>query len=229
VSFHVAVALSSVLALIHWKAEHIKEQKLVDPRKLEDFAAGVVVSYVFVELLAEINAGAQLHGSLVFGLALGGFSVVHVAEEYIYSTEKNFRKDLRYLHTVFLTLYYFVIGIALEVLISTNLRSGLFLFSVVAIESGVSSLAVSELDQDLLQARWAKLLVSVSVLLGTVVSIVLKPGQGLYYLLFSPVIGMFFYVSIHDSLRPENRGNPESYIVGVAFFLSVAAAFALLL
>jgi hypothetical protein len=228
-SVAVALAFSTALALIHWKADSIRDQGLVDRRKLEDFAAGVTVSYVFIELLSEINTGASLLGPAVFGLVLGGFSVLHVAEEYIYATQEDTRSNFRLLHTGFLTLYYFVIGVALEIVTATSLRDGILLFLIVALESGISSLAVGELDPKFLESAWAKLLISAAPVAGTALAFATSPGRELYFAVFAPVIGMFFYVAIHDSLKPDSRGNPISYVIGVAFFMATIGLLSLIL
>lgn len=219
----IPVLLALAISFIHLAGERFNEDSLSHERFWTSLSAGVTVTYLFLVLLPELHQGAALIGSYEFVFALIGFSTMYISKEVIYSRvsdRKSLRKDFKELHTVFLSGYYLCIGALFYMLSRSNTLDAYLLFIPIALHTGFSSLSMKELHEDILDSTLVKISVSFSVLLGVITARLLQLSEPVFYSALGLISGMFFYVVLHDSLKPE-RDHPAGYVFGVLVYSAI--------
>lgn len=222
-----ALGFGVVLAITHFLGEHLDSADWTHRRGLASFAAGVTGAYAFLQLLPEHAGGVTHLGDAVFFFSLGGFLLVHVTEQLIYRYERNpreIRRDFKELHSLFLFSYYFAIGIVITDLTRVSVLAGTLFFLPVVLHTAISSMALTELHEDVLDVGWIKALVSGAVLIGVGAALAVPIPIGLFHALLGGITGMFLYVVIHDSLPEPGESAPFSFLMGVGFYGLVIVA-----
>lgn len=218
--FLIPLFLATVVGLIHLGGErvhrHIQERK----HFWTSLSAGVTVTYIFLVLLPEVYQGTEFLGNYEFLMVLTGFSTVYLFKELVYRETddwKKLRKDLREFHTVFLSVYYFCIGVLFHTLGTSSMMDVYLLFVPVVLHTGFSSLALKKLHEDVLNMFSIKVAVSFSAVAGVLTAAYLPVSETVLYSVLGLISGMFFYIVMHDSLKPE-RDSPEGYLTGLAIY-----------
>lgn len=218
---------AGILILVHYFGDRLDSTAFAHREKVTSFSAGVTVSYVFLQLLPEHHSGAVYLGDFGPISVLIGFSAVHVTEKWVYHHEKTaaqIREDFRELHSIFLFLYYFVIGLLLYELVQSSITEGMLFFIPVLFHTAVSSFSLLELDEELLSNRFIHGAITVSAVIGTATGYVFHVTPPVFYALLGVVTGMFLYLVIHDSLPDDDAGRPEYFVVGLLCYTAVLIA-----
>lgn len=223
----VALVFGVVIATTHFLGEHLDSRQWTHQRELTAFAAGVTGAYAFLQLLPEHVKGTAYLGEFGYFFSLGGFLLIHVAEQFIYRYERRpeqIKTDFKEMHSVFLFCYYFAIGIVITDLTRVNLLEGVLLFLPVMLHTAISSMALTELHEEVLDVWWIKGSVSGAVLLGVGVALTVTVPPELFHALLGLITGMFLYVVIHDSLPAPGDSAPFSFLAGIGFYSLVIVA-----
>lgn len=218
-----ALGLGVLLAATHFFGEEINE-KYPPKGAVTSFSAGITVSYIFLQLLPELQTQAQNFGNYTFLYALAGFATVHIAEKYIYHHDKSvndLKHDFRLLHTIFLFLYHLGLGIILYFLLNADVVHGVLFFVPVLLHTAISSLSLKELHEDILDSLPVKLTVSISAPTGVIISHLLNPTLTQFHIVIGLIAGMFLYIATSDSLTPQSKGEPWSFLSGVLFYTAI--------
>jgi hypothetical protein len=217
--------LGAVIALVHYFGEEINDRLTATQHLLGAFAAGVTVSYIFLQLFPELTKGTEFFGDFHFLFALIGFSIIHIAEKWIVQHEKtidDIKKDFKELHSIFLFVYHFVIGLLLYTLLTRDVTQGILFFVPVLLHTAVSSLSLKELHEEIMHTPLVEISVSLAVLFGVAAAAFMDIGLATFHVLLGLVTGTFLYLVIHDSL-PSRNGSSFGYVLGVILYLVVIA------
>lgn len=214
-----AIGLAFLLGLVHFFGEEIDEYIMPENLFLASFSAGLTVSYFLLGMLPEIiNAPTNLEYNLLF--ALVGFSLFYIVEEIIYERESNLsdvKKEFKELHSFFIFSYHFVLGFLIYFLIGEGLYQVLLFYLPVFVHTAVNSLAIKEMNEEMLDKAWIKLSASFASVLGVSVSYLIGVSDFVSYSLFGFIGGMFLYLVVHDALDPQ-RERPIGFITGALVF-----------
>lgn len=216
-----AFAFAALLAIVHFFGEEIDEKAYPHRPFIASFATGITVAYIFLQLLPELHRGVDYFGHHAFLFGLAGFSVMHVVEKYIYHHEKDadsLKKEFKELHSAFLFIYHFALGIIIEFLLGNRFIDGVLFFAPVLFHTAISSLSIRELDEDILESLPIRIGVSLSVPLGVIISSFLHIGLFHFHSIIGIVTGMFMYVVLRDTLKPARKGEPWSFLAGVLLY-----------
>lgn len=212
--------LALVLALVHYFGESINERIADNRHHIGSFSAGVTVTYIFLVLFPEMTRGTYYYGDFAFIFALAGFTIIRLVETWVVNHERDIteiRKDYREIHSVFLFIYNFAIGMVFHYLTSINVLEGVLFFVPVLLHTAVSSISLKELDEDTLDIPVVEAGVSLAFLIGVGVSYLFTPTPETFHVLLGLVTGTFLYLVIHDGLTTENSA-PVSYTAGIALY-----------
>jgi len=220
-AFITALGFAAILAVVHFFGEEIDEQTYPRQHLIASFAAGLTVAYIFLQLFPEVHAGVDAAGNIVFLLSLGGFAAMHVTEKYIYHhdlTAEEFKEDFREFHSAFLFIYHLALGMIVWFLLQDSLARGTLFFIPVLFHTFVSSLSLTELDEEVLDSLLVKIAVSSSVLLGVILAHLLTITAFQFYTITAAVTGMFLYVVIRDSIKPGDATEPLGFLLGATLY-----------
>lgn len=209
--------LGLVLAIVHYFGEELDDRITDRQHHIASFSAGMTVTYIFLVLFPEINRGTHYFGDFAFIFALTGFTLIQLVEKWIASHEhdvEQLRRDYKEVHSVFLFIYYFAIGMVFHYLTAISVVEGVLFFIPVLLHTAVSSISLQELHEDILDSRLVSLGVSMAVLLGVGSSYLFNPGPEEFHVLLGLVTGTFLYLVIHDGLSDQNSA-PVSYTSGI--------------
>ncbi len=215
---------AGLLVFIHHFGEHLSKTAFAHQEKIMSFSAGVTITYVFLQLLPEHQKGVEYLGEFGSLSVLLGFAAIHITEKWVYHHEKSatdIRKDFREIHSVFLFLYYFAIGLLLHELLQNSVIDGTLFFIPVMFHTAISSFSLLELDDALLNNAIVKAAITVAALIGVGAASFLSIGSALFYVILGIVTGMFLYVVIHDSMPADETGKPAYFLIGLLFYTSI--------
>lgn len=217
-------ALAATLAIVHFVGAEIDETEFAGTGQLTAIAAGVTITYVFLQLLPEHHKSVAYLGNFGFFFALSGFVALHLIKIYIWrhaKTAAELRHEYKELHSVFLFVYYLAIGIILNNLLTRSVLEGALFFVPVLLHTGISSLALGELHEDVLNNLWVKLGISSAVLIGVGLSQFIGFGPRVFHGLLAVITGMLLYIAVHDSIPDERNNAPLAFIGGIAVYSMV--------
>lgn len=217
------IFLGLSIGFVHYFGEEIDEYIGGYNFLLASFSAGFTVSYFFIRLLPETMSNSYTSISNLFILA--GFSSLYVVEEFVYTRDEVFGEinyEFKEVHTVLVSAYHIVIGMLITFLAAGSGEQVLLFYLPVLIHTAVNSLAVREMNEEMLDRKGIKLFASFSALVGVILSFVINFPEELLYSLLGVVGGAFIYIVIHDALDPRKE-RPVGFLSGVTAFLILIA------
>ncbi|MDY6778368.1 MAG: hypothetical protein SVU32_06885 [Candidatus Nanohaloarchaea archaeon] len=176
---------------------------------------------LFLQLLPELKEGAQHFGNYAFVFALGGFVTFHIVQKWVYKHSKSPEElvsDFRTIHSVFLFIYYFVIGVVLGYLARQHIVQAILFFVPVLLHTVFSSLSLRELHEDVLDQTWIRIVIAGSILPGIAVPFFISMTPTLFHVLLGIITGMLLYISIHDSMPERSEGSPAIFLAGIVLY-----------
>ncbi|MFB6294614.1 MAG: hypothetical protein ABEI97_02545 [Candidatus Nanohaloarchaea archaeon] len=200
-----------------------------DPRQhvLTSVAIGATVAYVFLDLLPRHAAGIGHFGDAGFLSILAGFAGLHTVEKYILQHEKDpgeIRRDFKELHTMFLLGYYLVIGVVIHYFFQRSIVEGVLLSVPVVLHTGISSLSLTRIHEDILENRAIKTVLTLAAPIGVGIATVVPVTPAAAHLAIGGLAGLFLYIMVSDSIAQQEAGNVAGFLVGVAGYSLVIAA-----
>jgi hypothetical protein len=213
------VILGLLIGFVHYFGEHIDDYLEGYSFLLASFSAGFTISYFFITLLPETMSNSYTSVSNLFILL--GFSSLYIVEEFVYTREEVFGEvnyEFKEVHTVLISVYHIVVGMLITFLASKSSEQLLLFYLPVLFHTGVNSLAVKEMNEEMLDKKGVKLFASFSTLIGVLFSFVVNLEEQTLYSLFGLIGGAFIYIVIHDALDPRKE-RPVGFISGATAFL----------
>lgn len=217
---------AGILVFIHYFGDRLNDTAFAHQEKITSLSAGVTITYVFLQLLPEHHKGLEFLGEFGSLTVLAGFTAIHLTEKWVYQHEKTteeIRNDFRELHSVFLFLYYFALGLLIHELVQASVLEGTLFFIPVMFHTAISSFSLIELDEELLNSGLVKELITIAALLGVGAASFLNIGPNTFHIILGSVTGMFLYVVVHDSMPENDDGKPIYFITGMLLYTAIVA------
>jgi hypothetical protein len=221
------IILSFAIAIAHYFSDRVCLACFKLRRHTISFSAGIAIAYVFVSLFPEFYRQARFVSPFIFTSVFLGFSVFYLVDKEIYQKirHREVPKDIELAHGYGLTIYYFVVGIALVNFFNTSFREGLLFFIPVFIYAGLSTMAAHGIHG--MHAPPYRVLAplhfiqALGVIAGTLVALMVNiPGFLLLYLT-GLIVGILTYIVVRDMLPKGKQGEPLLFIIGSIIYLSL--------
>ena len=221
----VAFALAAILSLLHFFSEEYSEKIERHHTFLISLSAGLFIPFIFLDLLPEFFKGLEFAGEWIFMAMLFGFVLFHAGEKYVYQHITNKRElltDLKEIHALGFFFDHFTVGMALYIALTVpNYLFGAIIFIPLVLHTVSSSLSLNHLDEVYSRKSPFGLLLPLSPLAGVAFAFAFAPAKGVYYLLFSFVIGALLYIVIRDMLPAGKKGDLRAFALGFAINLAL--------
>ncbi|MBT5021255.1 hypothetical protein HOK51_06115 [Candidatus Woesearchaeota archaeon] len=219
----IPILLALFLSIIHFffesYAHHLKKIDF----SFISFSSGLFITYIFLSLFPELLTGHSLLGTNVFFIALWGFILFHILEQYVFKyieDDRNKLKGIIGVRTSAFFINHVVLGLALVFFFKTG-KITLGYFSIVPIFSHIlsSSLIIEHLHHRVRETLLGRIISSGSLLLGAIIgSIAIIPGP-IYYGLFAFMTGVLLYIIIRDTMPTFKQGTPKYFLTGVILYI----------
>jgi len=182
------------------------------------------ITYIFLTLFPELFKSRAHIGNNGLFIALWGFVTLYLTEKYVMQHVKNYfvqKARLIQIRMFGFLINHFMIGFALVFFFKegphimgyvTAIPLTFHLFS--------SALLSEELHRKFQQTIIGKIISSLAILLGTIVSILIYPYSIAYFAIFSFVTGTFLYIVVRDVMPKEREGNVYYFLYGVIIYLA---------
>lgn len=219
----VSLGLALALGIVHYLGEGLKIPEGIKHYPLISFAAGVSVSYLFLDLLPYTYKAAAHMESSVFLFLLLGFATVHLVEKYFYQHGKKTKlhHNFKIVHSVTFFLYYFLVGCVLVELTQDSILEGtLFVFPVM-LHAGLSSASLSEIHGRFSQNTRERILLALAAPAGVLVTFVFPLPLSMHNITISAIAGILLYVFVKEFLPEREKGQPIFFILGLILFYLV--------
>jgi zinc transporter ZupT len=224
-------ALIGVAHLISYRYLHVTHES---KSELMSFAAGISISYLFLQFLPELYEAVPIINHSVFLFLLLGFSIFHLIEKHHYRhhNKHDLIRNLVLWHRIGFSIYYFVIGILLSVLYKTNLLSAVLLFIPVFLHSLLSSMSAAVMHrpshskvkkahiQDIYKPHLEKYL-SIHPILGALLPILIPISQKVLSSLLGFVGGILLFIVVREAIPKEKDGRPAFFVIGILLYLLI--------
>jgi len=198
--YFIAVVLSIVIGAVHILGNRLAIQNKEHNLKLISFAAGVSITYIFMELIPMITEAAILINRYLFLSALAGFSIHLFVERLIYkhNVKRGITKMMGNEENIFYFAHHFILGIIFVTFLEENLIRGLLFFFIIMVY-----IFVSNLPTPLERSIKKEIFFSSSTLLGTLFGILLVNVLSMSDLIMFALIGistgiLFFTITRHQ-------------------------------
>jgi len=218
-----AVLLGLALAFVHYFSDSIHLAHRKRRMKILSFTAGIFLVYLFLDLLPTIHLGdtALTRFSLVFIVI--GFSVLHLAEKFVYEREyKNtevLKRELREIHSLSFFIYHFFIGILLvNILENVSAVAALLFFIPVFLHTSLSSLSLNKIHGSVKENVFARIALSFSTMAGILAGYLVSISLATFHVLLGLLIGVLLYIVIADSIPREREGDPKYFLLGIIVY-----------
>jgi zinc transporter ZupT len=215
-----ALSLALLLGILHFFSEAIRLSENKRKYRIISFAAGISIAYLFLDLLPHTYKAAIHLKEWVFVFLLLGFSLFHLIEKYIYqhAEQEKLAKELKEVHSISFFGYYFLVGIVLEDRIRINILEGILFLIPIALHAGLSTASLSRIHGEIREKLWAKIVLSLSSLLGVVFAILISIPSFLDNILISLIAGVLLYIIVKEFLPEKKKGQPVFFIFGIMLF-----------
>ncbi len=219
----IAVGLGLGVGVIHFFGENLKPQE--DPRfyKIFSFAAGISISYLFLDLLPHTYEAATHLKKWVFVFLLVGFSIHHLSEKYIYqhAEEDKVAKELHIVHSIGFFFYYFIVGIIVKNILQENVVEGILFMIPISLHAGLSTASLGQIHGDIRDSLGLKILFSFPTLLGVFFAIFISIPVTLNNVMVSLVAGALLYIFVKEFIPEKKKGEPLFFLLGLGLFLAL--------
>ncbi len=218
-----ALILSGLLGIVHFFSEKIKPEEGPHHYRIISLAAGISISYLFLDLLPHTYASASHLKNFVFIFLLSGFTLIHLAEKYIYqhANPGKIPQELAAIHTTAFFIYYFLVGIVLKGILGESILEGFLFLIPITLHAGLSSASLARIHGPHRERLWVKLTLSLSPLLGTALATVISIPPNLNNIFISTIAGALLYIIVKEFLPEREKGQPFYFALGVALFVLV--------
>jgi len=224
----VALLISALIgALILSVASFLSESYCIScsihKKKIISFTAGLVVTYLFLQLFPEFFLRASDFSPFLFFSVLVGFSFFHLGEKLIYSRTKNLEQLEQYLkthHRRFVFLDHLIIGLVLVSFFQESLISGiLFTIPVLLFVMG-SGISIHHLHSvhahiDSLPKRIGY---ATPIIIGSLIALFYPVPLLIQEILIGFIIGSFILVIVREIVPDEKKELPLYFILGAALY-----------
>lgn len=224
------VILSVLIGLAHYASDRLCIICSTIRKQLISLIAGISTVYVFVNLFPEFYKASRPFNPLIFTSVFLGFAIFYLVDKEIYQKirHKQVPHDIRLAHGYGLTIYYFVVGIALVKLLSLSTKGGILFFIPIFIYSGLSTLSSHGIHgmhgphyKSILHLN---VIQTISVIVGTLIALFLMIPDFLLIYLIGFVAGILTYIIIRDILPKGKKGEPLFFILGAFIYLVLIIA-----
>jgi hypothetical protein len=216
------IVLGAALAVIHYFSEKFRLVERMHKMKFVSFTGGVFITYLVLHLLPSLFVGDLLLNRISLVFVLVGFSFFHLLEKFIYrhktKNQEELRKELKEIHSIAFFIYHFIIGIVLAGILGRSETAGFLFFIPLLFITGMSSVSLKGIHGRIRQKSAVKIVLSVSTLLGILVSLFFPVTPAISSILLGFVTGALLFIVIVDSIPKERKGEPVFFILGVALY-----------
>ncbi|MBU0614535.1 MAG: hypothetical protein KJ601_00415 [Nanoarchaeota archaeon] len=211
----VPIIMAVVMGIGHYYSQEFCTQCRKNGIKITSFAAGVAVSYLFLELFPNFSSAAMQENRFLFLMILSGFVIFHIIEKYIYkrAPKDKLLRDLALEDSVISFAYHVLVGIVLVNFFEVSLLKAVLFFVPIFFYTAVSTLPV-----DPSKYKWVKIVLSSSTLIGVLFGMFIPIPILLTNVIIGFVIGTMIYTVIRHSIPFEKEGEPLIFAVGVILY-----------
>lgn len=218
----IAIIFGLILGFVHYFSDKIHLKYRLHKTKLISLAAGISVSFIFLELFPELFKGTEYLHRLSVLAVLAGFSILHIIEKHVYSNslKRKMKSELEREHCVAFFIYHFIIGMVLSILTKEDFITGLLFFFPLVFHIAISSISLNEIEK-IHRKTLANLFLSASTLFGVLFALGVPITLPLFHLLTGFIVGAFLYIIIRDFIPRERGGKIAFFILGVVAYTAI--------
>lgn len=215
-----AILLGLIISVVHFFSESIHVASEDHKMKVISFSSGIFVAYLFLHLFPLLYSETRMEISMMSVLI--GFTFFHVIEKYIYRHERRpvvLKKEMKEIHSIAFFLYHLMIGVILVKMVNGSFTSTILFFVPILFISAISSISMKSLY--VVRDRQARLILSFSTFIGTVVAFLITMPNVVYISIFGFMIGTLMYTILMDAIPKEREGDPIFFVIGLMVYMIV--------
>jgi len=211
-----ALTFGLIAFIVSYLGDHLHIDNAESRHQARSYAAGFVVTYIFLELIPTSipdNGGTDLF----FFFILLGFVVFHLLEKFIYQHAKGsrLRRELREEHMAVFSLYHILVGMSFMFFLQRNIIEGIFFFIPLVLHDVLSSASIKYMYTPMKRTTLFKFIFSSTTLLGIIIGFLTNFSLMFYQGLIGLMAGSLLHVVIRDVVPDKREGVPLFFALGV--------------
>jgi|SRR3989344_2767135 len=213
----IALLFGAILSIAHYLSEYFHKHR--HKRELISFGAGIMLSYIILDLFPRLYLYAGIITKFIFIFVLLGFSFFYLGEKYIFQhmqTKKKL-KDLREMHLLAFFMYYFIIGFLLKKVTDSNILDGLLLFLPLLFHTSFGIVSLHHVHRSK-EGLILKLFLSLSPLFGIIAAYFFSPPELVFHIFLSLISGALLFIVASEIIPKERASTSIDFILGVALY-----------
>ncbi len=218
----IALGLGMGVGALHLLSVKIKPKEGPRYYKIFSFAAGISISYLFLDLLPHTYEAAASLKNWVFVFLLLGFSIHHLSEKYIYqhAEQDKISQELHVVHSVGFFLYYFVVGIVIKEKIQDSILEGALFMIPIGLHAALSTASLAQIHGDIREKLGAKIALSFPTLLGVIFAMLISIPATVDNIMVSLIAGILLYIFVKEFIPEKKKGEPLLFLLGLGLFFA---------
>lgn len=212
----IALVYGLLLSFAHYASESFSLKKV---SWLPSFAAGVSITYIFIDLFPTFSVEAATISKFMFLLVLLGFAMLHLVEKFLYqhATRSRLRNDLRIEHSLVSFMYHAIVGIVIAYIQNVYGWVAAILFFIPSVLYTI----VRNVLVSVPRHRFYSILVASASFIGTLLGVFAPITFPTYVGLIGILIGVVSYSVLRHSIPYGRKGSPLFFLLGLATYSAV--------
>lgn len=213
--------IALILSVLHYLSEKISKFMEKYHYEVLSLSAGTMIALLFLVLLPEILTVSD--NPVMFLLILGGFTIFHLSEKFLYqhvTDKKEKLKELKQLHAAGFFIDHFILGFVLVTTLELTLALGFIILIPIFLYTLSSSIAIEHIHEKA-KTKVNKIVLSSSTFIGALVAIILEINEILQIMILAFVFGMLLYIVSRDVVPKEEKGTPNFFVIGLLIVIAV--------
>jgi zinc transporter ZupT len=213
--------IALILSVLHYLSEWISKFMENHHYRVLSLSAGTMIGLLFLVLLPEI-----IHIStepVIFLLIVGGFTIFHLTEKFLYQhvTDKREKlKELKLLHATGFFIDHFILGFVLVTTLEITFALGFIILIPIFLHTLSSSIALDHIHEKA-KTKVNKIVLSSSTFIGALVAILLEINETIQIMILAFIFGMLLYIVSRDVIPREGKGSSNFFVIGLLIVIAV--------
>jgi len=218
----IALGLGIGVGGLHLLSVKIKPKEGPKYYRIFSFAAGISISYLFLDLLPHTYDAATSLKKWVFVFLLIGFSIHHLIEKYVYhhAEADKLAWELHIVHSIGFFFYYFIVGIVVKDLIQENVLEGALFMIPIGLHATLSTASLAQIHGDIRENPGVKIILTLPTLLGVLFAMFISIPAAANIIMVSTIAGILLYIFVKEFIPEKKKGEPLFFLLGLGLFFA---------
>ena len=220
---YLPILYAAIIGVFQVLADKFSMYKFKYKTELISFAAGMAVTYLFLVLLPDFVIGVTrlrlIPERLIFVYVLLGFSLLHIAEKYVYqhAPPHKLRREVAFVHDIAMFLYHIIIGVIILNISKQNFYAGLVFFIPILLHTTMIRIPEIKVKKSKVKVTFE----ACATMIGVLLAIMLPVSRQMFFSLLGFMGGALLFIVVRDIIPKYRKGKVEFFLMGIIIYMFI--------